>query len=260
MKALWKKAKQGATIAVGKITATPESEDPEYLQKDDVFRTIERQTVELLKRMDAWTHAIDAEAQANLVLSTAFSKGFGDGEDPYHAEADHSQNGIARLSDGYRNLRETHIPHFCLAKLAEFRERINQLKKARKLRVDNRILMQAEEKNLKQAQEKHKDVQHRQERFDEQQAEYQKFHTEFTNGVDAIVREKPEVFGKVYHIYQFYLMELVELQQHAIVTQNSSIPFAELKQELPSALTKMDLKPAEVVVKPAEDTEGQGTD
>jgi hypothetical protein len=68
---------------------------------------------------------------------------------------------------------ETHIPHFCLAKLAQFREGIKQLRKARKLRVDNRILMQ-EEKHLIHAQDKHKEVQHQQERFDEQQVEYLK--------------------------------------------------------------------------------------
>jgi hypothetical protein len=258
MKNLWKKAKQGATIAVGKITSTPESEDPEFLQRNEIFRTIETQALDLEKRMEAWALSIELESQANVALSSTFAKAFGEGEEPYCAEAWHSQLGIARLAEGYRNLKETHIPHFCLAKLAEFRGRIMQLKKARSQRVDNRILMQSEEKDLKQAQEKHKDVPHRQERFDAQQAEYLKFHNQFITGVDELVRDKPEVFGKVYHIYQFYLMELVELQQSAIVSENSSIPFAQFKHEFPSALTKMELKPLEIVIKPAEEAEGEG--
>jgi hypothetical protein len=107
-----------------------------------------------------------------------------------------------------------------------------------------------EEKKLKEAQEKHSQgLEHREERFNAQRIEYEQLHTQFMSGIEEIERAKADVFGRVFHCYRFYLMELVELQQESIVRQIPDFPYAPLKQELPSAVTNIDIRPVEVTVR-----------
>jgi hypothetical protein len=250
MQALWKNVRQSATIAVAKVTISDKDEDPIYLSKCDVLRKLNSDSATLLRNLTDWANSLVAQSTASVALSTAFSEAFSDADQPYSQRAVRSREGLIRLDRSCANLKATHVSHFCLKKLAEFQERIRSVAGLKTSRKDSRILMLQEEKKLRDVQEKGSpQLQHRQERFDAQKIEYERCHTQFVEGVAELERIKVEVFGRVFHCYQFYLTELVELQQQDIVEQNPDFPYAELKQELPSAQISIETQPADVTVR-----------
>jgi hypothetical protein len=116
---------------------------------------------------------------------------------------------MSELSAACTNVHQTHIPAFCIRELNDFRDHIRALKEIKSVRKDNRILMQNEERKFKEAQEKRaKDVAHREERFNEQKAEYDRLHADFVAGVDRLAREKVDVFGRVFSRYQAFQIDL----------------------------------------------------
>jgi hypothetical protein len=250
MRALWKNVRQTATIAVGKMTATSKDEDPTYILATELLRKIDCAVVALGRTLSDWVRAAGAQAAASSALSAAFAESFGESEPPYFAQAGRARDGVAALDQAYAHLTQTHIPHFCIEKLSEFQGRIRELCVVQRARKNARILMLSEEKKFREAQEKHsRELPHREERFRAQKIEYERYHEQFISGMEDLERAKAEVFGRVFHCYQFYLMELVELQQESILRQNRDIPFQALKEELPSALTKIEVAPVEVTVR-----------
>jgi hypothetical protein len=250
MKALWKNVKQSATIAVAKVTNTSKDEDPAYITKSELLRKIEADSISLSRALQDWAHTLNTHSTTSLALSSAFVEAFNESDAPYFATAVRSREGLATLGQCHGNLQQTHIPHFCIEKLSEFQARIRSLAALREARKQSRILMLNEEKKLKEAQERHSaGLEHREERYNAQKIEYERLHTQFMAGIEEIEQAKVDVFGRVFHCYRFYLMELVELQHQVIVQQIPDFPYETLKQELPSAVTNIDVQPAEVTVR-----------
>jgi hypothetical protein len=131
---------------------------------------------------------------------------------------------------------------YCLGKLTEFRAKIQDLKKLKSSRKDNRILMQSEERKFREGQEKAaKDLTKREERFNAQKAEYEELHQQFLIAIDQLAKEKVTVFGDVFHAMLFFQGELCELQRRAVVETTKEMELESVRERLPTCLTKIDL-------------------
>jgi hypothetical protein len=242
MKGLWKNVKQSTTIAVGKMTGSRKDEEPDYIEKSDAINQIESQTVDLIRGMSQWVSALGTTYAKHVALAQAFATSYTEADGQAYRDANSSREAVVRLGDCATNLEQTHIPNFALARLQQLRDEIDALKKVKSSRKDNRILMQSEEGNLKAAQEKNKDVPHRQDRYNEQKALYEKFHNDFMTGAQSIINKKTEVFVRVFQVWQFYCVDFLDRETGTIGEFRQSIPYSSLKQELPGVATKVEVQ------------------
>jgi hypothetical protein len=114
--------------------------------------------------------------------------------------------------------------------------------------------MQSEEKNLKAAQEKNKDVPHRQERYDAQKAEYEKFHAQYMTEAEALLNQKAGIFSRSFEIYQFFVLDLLDRKTATVGNFRQQIPYSTMKQELPGVGTKIEVVTVKINVEaPAAD-------
>jgi hypothetical protein len=242
MKGLWASVKKGATIAVGKASEDPTTEDPEYRIKSYLLREVAEHTERLFRMLQDYASVIEKQSAALLGVTSAFSAAFPESEEPHTSEALRFKLDTDQVVIGFQNLGQTHVPAFCLHKLSEFRAKVHEAKKVKGSRKNCRILMQNQEKKLAEATEKgDKHLLDRQQKCAAQKAEYEQFHALFLKNVDELCQERTALFSEVFHAFVFFQRDMIELQRRSIVETTQSVAFGSLQESLPPVLTKVDL-------------------
>lgn len=257
-------------LAAGKLQDKKKDDDPEYLQRADLLRVIQTQLREVMSAIDSWSNSLYAMSGANFALSKKWCEIIDPTEETMRGFAAKSQEGIEAMYGCWTNIHDAHVPSVIIKPLIDLKAKISALKKAKKERKKYQIFLRSEEKALKQAQEKagrgdlkdkdrekaEKDAEKRVEKHKNAKAEFDKWNNEFLTGVDELENQRNDAIKVAFQGYQFYMMELVELQQAAIIEQNSDFPMEDLRSTFPSATSK----DVPVVIQPAEELHDDQSD
>lgn len=248
---LFGKAKKGFTLTVEKgleIAHVKKSEeDPEYLQKSELFKSIETTALELKKTITTSAKLLAQTSKSNVLVSNACVNAFKDTNDANHDNTIKLLEYSNDMDRYYANYQDNIAPSQIVKPLDELIEKINALKIIENKRRKNHILSGKADSKLEKARTKgaqpnkmaalEEEAAHR-------HAKFSKYDNDFAAGINTLDTTRTQVFEVVYNNYQFYQFQLHQLTQKWITEKMSSFGYAQMESNLPS-VTVIPEKPAE---------------
>lgn len=254
---VWERTKKSVTLSVAKAKdgmssskKKKENEDPAYVVQYDHLHELQDQCAMLIKVLTNFGNQYYNVARSTAEVSQIFSEIIPIDSEPYHTHTVRSKDGNDHMKIYSEYLKNHYIPQNEINLIKLCQEQIAQLKVIKNKRKENRILLKQEESHLATAREKNKDVQIHEEKTRNQREQYERYHNDFLNGVSRLYENRMNYFGKAYQIYQFYMLELIELQRAHLITNMEDFPFEQIRQEVPS-ITET---PPSIVPTPTEPT------
>lgn len=238
---VWERTKKSVTLGVAKAKdgmssskKKKENEDPAYIVQYEHLHELQDQCSMLIKVLTNLGNQYCNAARSTAEVSQIFSEIIPIDTEPYHTHTFRSKDGSDHIKVYAEYLKNHYIPQNEINLIKLCQEQIAQLKIIKDKRKENRILLKQEESHLATAREKNKDVQIHEERTRNQREQYERYHNDFLNGVSRLYENRMNYFGKAYQIYQFYMLELIELQKAHLVTALGDFPFDQIRNEIPS--------------------------
>lgn len=248
MKNFFKKAKKSMTLGVAKVKSgvtgdakKRENEDPQFIEQTEKLRSLKSECIRIIKALN--TLGSNIESLANVLEITGNT--FGDVIHPdcnqYYQFSGKSQEGIHEYNKYMHNFSTYYLKNVVMKPLNDLDQELDNLNMIREKRKKNKVLLQQEEKHLKSAQEKNKDVDSHVEKTRLRREKYERYNNQFLTGVAMLYDKRAYVFGQAFDIYQFYLAELIELQERCIKQNLSTFPMETLRNQIQSCSTKPQL-------------------
>ncbi|OHT00551.1 hypothetical protein TRFO_07868 [Tritrichomonas foetus] len=241
MKKFLSKTKKSVTLGYAKAKdgissdkKKKENEDPDYVLHYEHLHMLQDQCALLTKSFNSIGVQSFNTANAAVAASATFAEIIQVDAEPYHTHALKSKDGFDRLKLVTENLRSHYIPQNEINLIKLCQEQIVQLKVIKNKRKKNRVLLLQEESHLAAAREKNKDVDLHEEKTRIRREKYERYHNDFINGVSRLYENRMNYFGKAYQIYQFYMLELIALQQQYIVQPLNDFPLQKMRAETTS--------------------------
>lgn len=238
---VWERTKKSVTLSVAKAKdgmssskKKKENEDPAYVVQYDHLHELQDQCAMLIKVLTSLGTQYCNAARSAAEVSQIFSEIIPIDSEPYHTHTIRSKDGNDHMKIYSEYLKNHYIPQNEISLIKLCQEQIAQLKVIKNKRKEHRILLKQEESHLATAKEKNKDVQIHEEKTRNQREQYERYHNDFLNGVSRLYENRMNYFGKAYQIYQFYMLELIELQKAHIISALEDFPFEKIRQEIPS--------------------------
>lgn len=238
---VWERTKKSVTLGVAKAKdgmssskKKKENEDPAYVVQYDHLHELQDQCSMLIKVLTGLGAQFYNTARSAAEVSQAFSEVIPIDSEPYHTHTLRSKDGNDHMKIYAEYLKNHYIPQNEINLIKLCQEQIAQLKVIKNKRKEHRVLLKQEESHLATAREKNKDVQIHEERTRNQREQYERYHNDFLNGVSRLYENRMNYFGKAYQVYQFYMLELIELQKVHLVSTLGDFPFERVRQEVPS--------------------------
>ena len=250
MKSFWKKTKKNVTLGVAKAKdglssdqKKKEKEEPEYIEQYDHLKLLQEQCVKLTRALNNLSQQLYNTASSLITVSSAFNEIIPVDAEPYHTHALKAKDGTDRFRVFTEYLKNHYVPQNEINMIKLCQEQISQLKVIKDKRKKNRVLLQQEEAHLAQAKAKNKEVQVHEEKTRLRREKYERYHNDFINGVSRLFENRMNYFGKVYQVYQFYMLELIGLQKiHLVKTLTDDFPLEQIREVVPSLTIEPDFK------------------
>lgn len=248
MKNLFKKAKKSVTLGVAKVKSgvtndakKRENEDPAFVEHTEKMRTMKSQCAKLTSLFNTLANSIEQLCNSYQISKTAFQGIFTPECPPYYDFVTKSNDSTSQYQTCLHNFSSYYLRNVVMKPITDMNIELDRLNQLREKRKKNKILLQQEEDHLKSAQHKNKDVDEHVEKTKIRRDKFERYNAEFLTGVALLYDRRSEIFGSAFDIYQFYLAELVELQQKYIRDNLTSFPMNDLRQKIPSCSAKPQL-------------------
>ncbi|OHT05359.1 hypothetical protein TRFO_05936 [Tritrichomonas foetus] len=248
MKNFWKKTKKSVTLGMAKVVdgvssdaKKKETDDPAFFEQSERLRVMREQCTKITRALYALGKEIENLANVYSAAANTISDIITPDCQPYYQYSSQSQEGINEVHTYARNFSSYYLKNDELRPLNDMNDEIERLKILREKRKKNKVLLQQEEGHLKTAQSKNKDVDAHVEKTRMRREKFEKYNSEFLSGVSTLYDNRNEIYGHAFNIYQFYLTELVELQQKCIGGRLEDFPFESLQGQVTSCSAKPQL-------------------
>ena len=248
MKNFFKKAKKSMTLGVAKVkngvssdAKKRENEDPQFIEQTEKLRNLKSECLKIIRALNSLGK--DIESLSNVLELTGNS--FGDvikpDCNPYYQFSCKSQEGIHEYNKYVHNFSSYYLKNVVMKPLIDLDQELDNLNVIREKRKKNKVLLQQEEKHLKSAQEKNKDVDQHVEKTRLRREKYERYNTQFLTGVASLYDRRAYIFGQAFDMYQFYLAELTELQDQCIRQNLVTFPMETMRSQVQSCSSKPQL-------------------
>ena len=248
MKTFWKKTKKQVTLGVAKVkdaaagdTRKKEKEDPDFVEYSEKLKAMKAECQKIIHALTQVGREIESLSNSYCSTAAIFSEIITSDCDPYFDYSSKSQEGLKEVNTYVKNFSLYYLKEVQMKPLTDMNAEIDRLKVLRDKRKKNKVFLQQEENLLKNAQNKNKDVNHRVEKTRARREKYERYNSEFITGVSTLYENRNEIYGNAFNIYQFYIAEMIELQEQCLKDQNPDFPFDALKNQIPSCSQKPQL-------------------
>ena len=229
MQKLWEKTKESVTYGVGAAMdftgAKKLQEDPEFTKRWEKLEFIETHAKNLQKALLGFSVSLTNLGDAQVETATQYSKAF---EKESGALSDYSKS-LQSASEKCRTITQTaksKMPEEVIKPLDDLLKEVARLKHEADKRKKNLILLEAQEPKYQKAQAKGKVKPELEKTVIEKRGKYQKHHSAFLQGVDALDARKSEIFKNVMVAHQRALTDVVNQLKETFSDDLANDPLA----------------------------------